>query len=479
MCVVKLGKELLKEMLNFLLFAAIIFLLGLVVVQIFSRKKVRVQSTTKAKSNAIDLLHGNFTGLGSQLNRSSLIASKRKYKYYCDDPVINSTMIWCQFSLPEKSFYRFDNAANNLTQWKEAQNIAIEQKLILLEKIIKIFNITNNNNHHHLENLFLDGDIPFRRYHSLFNDYFLDDNYNFDILNIQHQERLSLSSLLRPFSSSSSSSIPFDKLNNSEKDSLFHTNVLNMLKNNPKPFRYQWELKYNLTRSDVLPPLVPFYSLSRVPIFHIGYFVFAKMKPSDPFFRGKIKGEVGIDRSRLLKLWSRSKHRIQHPWIGFHFANENWGLFSTYFPNRTADWGTCCDDQSKEENRLTYELLNHEKTIMIVTNQHSNLTHPKLIQFPLGIAKLSKMKHILYDSMNAIVKEGRKENLLFTSSSNWGYRSNIMKCIGNKFQNQFQLKLQSYNDKLHGRITPRQFYLSLGRSMFGLALPGLGYDTFR
>ncbi len=464
-------------MLNVLLLAAIIFLVGLIVgVQIISRKKVHVQSKTKAKSNGIDLGYGNFTGLG-QYNPSSLIASKRKYKYYCDDPIINSTMIWCQFPPPEKSFYRFDKSSNNLTQWKEAQNIAIEQKPILLERIIQIFNITNN----HLENLFLDGDIPFRRYHSLFNDYFLDDNYNFDILNIQQQGRLSLSSLLRPFSSSPPSlpSVPFEKLNNSEKDILFHKNVLNMLKNNPKPVRYEWELKYNLTRSDVLPPLIPLYSLSRVPIFHIGYFVFAKAKPSDPFFRGKIQGEVGIDRSRLLKLWSRSKHRIQHPWIGFHFANENWGLFSTYFPNRTVDWGTCCNDQSKEENRLTYELLNHEKTIMIVTNQHSNLTHPKLIHFPLGIAKLSKMKHILYERMNAIIKEGRKENLLFTSSSNWGYRSNLIQCIGNKFQNQFQLKLQSYNNKLHGRITPRQFYLSLGRSIFGLALPGLGYDTFR
>lgn len=56
------------------------------------------------------------------------------------------------------------------------------------------------------------------------------------------------------------------------------------------------------------------------------------------------------------------------------------GLLSTYFPNRTAsNWGRCC---SKYEYRMMKDILNHNKTLLFLINQHSNFSHPKLLTIP-------------------------------------------------------------------------------------------------
>jgi hypothetical protein len=82
--------------------------------------------------------------------------------------------------------------------------------------------------------------------------------------------------------------------------------------------------------------------------------------------------------------------------------------------------------------------------------------------------------------MYSMVKS-QKQQLIFTSSSNWGYRPKIIECISKKFETNPSESLQwkGYSEGLKGRLKSKDYYSALGKSKFSLALPGLGYDTFR
>ena len=388
------------------------------------------------------------------LNLSESVYLAQPDKYYCDDPSKKS-IIWCKIKPPKKSLFRFPQPPTDMEKWKRMQNYAIDGEQVLLKQILKYFPTEHN---------FLDGDVLFRSYHHVA-DYYVDDNYHFGILNYENNSAEA-------------------KLASPEQKILkFHENLKDMLENNKDRRKYDWEIKHKLQRTQVVPETIPFYHLNRVPILHLGYFVFPKAGDAQPYFTGPMKGEVVIDRRKLLQLWRNSLSLIKFPWIGLHSANENWGLFSTYFPNRTTNWGSCCSSSITSLDHFIYDLLNHPKTIMFLTNQHSNITHPKLITLPRGIpisfTNTERIRRLLFDQMYNL-SESHKNNLLFTSSSNWGYRPNIMKCIQSNFdQEQHPLYLNHYGHQLKGRLTPSQYYQVLGKSYFTLALPGLGYDTFR
>ena len=80
----------------------------------------------------------------------------------------------------------------------------------------------------------------------------------------------------------------------------------------------------------------------------------------------------------FLNRWKAAVNDIFTPFIAICSLNENWGILSSYFPNRTAAWGNCC---YRKKDELTHEFLNHEKTIMMIINQHSNISHPKVRVF--------------------------------------------------------------------------------------------------
>ena len=89
-----------------------------------------------------------------------------------------------------------------------------------------------------------------------------------------------------------------------------------------------------------------------------------------------------MERHHLLTHWKNlDTADIDTPFILVHSHNENYGLLSTLFPNRTANWGICC---SKSELATLMEILDHNKTLLFLTNQHSNITHPKLLTMPRG-----------------------------------------------------------------------------------------------
>eukprot|EP00975_Prorocentrum_lima_P071724 12939287-Prorocentrum_lima.AAC.1 len=194
-------------------------------------------------------------------------------------------------------------------------------------------------------------------------------------------------------------------------------------------------------------------------------------------------GGAFIDRQVFFKHWRKVKDRIDTPFLTVCTLNENWGFLSTNFPNRTAGWGRCCDTP---RDRIVYDFLNHDKTLLLVTNQHVNITHPKLMIWPRGIPiTWGQTRMLVWDTMHKVLKHNsqdwqsnRKEVLLFAASSKWGPRPQILRCISNKFP--VLTDFEGHVDGPKGARLDRQaYYEKMTTAYFGLGLPGLGYDCFR
>jgi hypothetical protein len=134
-------------------------------------------------------------------------------------------------------------------------------------------------------------------------------------------------------------------------------------------------------------------------------------------FQGKEMGLVDIDRFQLYDLWKAVKDKINTPIIIIHFADENWGMFSSYFPNRTVEWGHCCD--TNDDISKLPELLNHPKVLMFLTNQHLNFSHPKLLPLPRGLPGPDEYsRKLIWDTGRvAILDKTPRDRLLFTATS--------------------------------------------------------------
>ena len=138
----------------------------------------------------------------------------------------------------------------------------------------------------------------------------------------------------------------------------------------------------HVDKKSIVPPPYDFRSAKRAPILQIGYIGF--QKDSSNFFSGNYMGGVFMKRVNFLTEWSLIKKEISTPFITMCVLNENWGWLSTMFPNRTAAWGKCCDKNDKLHKNL-HDFLNHDKTLMLVIGQHSNISHPKILTVPRGI----------------------------------------------------------------------------------------------
>lgn len=365
-----------------------------------------------------DLLHSGILGSESEHKDSATIV--------CTDPV------WCNVPMPTTSYFRFA-PPDDPYQWRLAQSQASSGEPVLLKCVREVFN-------HHMD--FLDGEPRFRRYQEL-TDIFLDHNdYNFENL--------------------ASPTTPTEK-----KFIVRPNSQLRRV--------YSWnEWRYDLP---VTPPTYDFRAANRAAIVQVGYNAFSIANHS-AFFEGGHLGEAHVSLQELSYQWKRVKGRIKHPFILLHAGNENWGLFSTEFPNRTIDWGQCCDGMPAVQ-----EILSHPMTIAVLTNQHHNLTHPKLISLPRGLPLyIPNRKKLVYDLLRVYERSLRKETLVFATSSNWKHRPFISECIARKFKGADAIEASTYNTgslTVEGRMTEVDYYRKLASARTVITLAGLGYDSFR
>ena len=337
---------------------------------------------------------------------------------------------WCNIPMPKQSYFRFPPPKDK-EKWKQAAILAMKGEHVLLKRILQYFPSSFD---------FLDGDVLFRAYHQPI-DYYLDENNDFRVLT--------------------------------------PNGLNNYLQKRPRPKVRKYSFELN-TSMKFMPNLYDFTNIQRAPIIKLGYYAFKKYNRRNNFFSGSYAGEVSIDRKKFLYLWQQYSKQINISFILLHSSNENWGLLSTMYPNRTAKWGSCCSSTDR-----IYDFLNHPKTLLLLTNQHTNISHPKLLILPRGLPIHSEnnqkliwdMMHLLSSSSSLSMK---KKGLLFSSASKWGHRPIIIECITKKFPNaEEDIVSAKYGIDLKGRMPPAVYYERLGTSKFSIALPGLGYDTFR
>jgi hypothetical protein len=247
--------------------------------------------------------------------------------------------------------------------------------------------------------------------------------------------------------------------------------------------QYPWELQGR----HVIPDPYDFNRFQRAPIISIGYTAY--LRDSQTYFTGSRIGGAFIDKHVFFRHWRKAlTQQIVTPFIAVCSLNENWGFLSTKFPNRTASWGQCCASSPKDAIIMDY--LNHEKTLMLVTNQHTNVSHAKLLILPRGIpVTWGFTRLVLWDSMRLVDERSRdpshelhtsslKQILLFAASSSWGPRPQILACISRNFPvSDFSGHVS--NPAANQRYEREDYYMKLASARFGLGLPGLGYDCFR
>lgn len=338
---------------------------------------------------------------------------------------------------------------------------------------------------------FLDGDRSFRRLHNLI-DIFIDEKSGLDALvpdfkfpaEALPQRRRLLETESDDFVEGEVKSIK-DK-NDSEAP------PEDKMTNNPDTL-FEWE-KQN---KRVIP--VPYnfrLGVKRAPIIQLGYTAFTK--DFNEYFSGNRIGGTFINRNTFFNLWKTMKHKIDTPFITVCALNENWGVISTMLPNRTAAWGNCCN---KPADRGIYDFLDHEKTLLFLVNQHSNISHPKVLTIPRGIPLTwERTAYLVWDSMRHSIQNIKRDKLLFASASSWGKSKfclkldfvcslnlcnligpQILKCVSDKFKvEEFEGHVNTPESEMKKTKTNRRrYYEKLAASRFGLSLPGLGYDTFR
>eukprot|EP01039_Chlorochromonas_danica_P005754 gene5754-6338_t len=299
---------------------------------------------------------------------------------------------------------------NNATLWRVAQLKALTGEPILLEKVLEVLT-------HPMD--FLVGDINFREYFGKA-DYFMDDRHDFSFV----------------FS------------NNSRVLAVPH-------------------------KAD-LPPF--FSPQGRTPIISTDYPLIEKRSGlgSSPYFNGKINQLVMNHMFKLLPQWQQQHKQIVKPFILLSSSNENWGILSTYFPNRTANWGLCCSENIRQ---TLMQMLDHEKTVLFLTNQHHNFTHPKLLSLPRGLnVHRENQRKFFWDTMLR-GRNARKDLMIFTASSSWGPRPLLRKCILERIASPDVL-MEQYGGQTK-RVGELEYFIKMLRTRMSIALPGLGYDTFR
>jgi len=251
---------------------------------------------------------------------------------------------------------------------------------------------------------------------------------------------------------------------------------------NEHPFKfkkvYSWEKGPKSEVPQIQPPEYDISGIQRAPVAMIGYGAFVRTADG-PYYSGKHIGDAIVEKYDIYRHWQAVKKEITKPFILMHGANENWGILSTLFPNRTVDWG----EIEPQEEKQILEILNHPQLVLFAVTQHHNVTHPKLITLPRGMPlNWERKRTVMYDNIHSFPDATRKSSLVFTASSSWLHRPHVSKCIASKFvgPDQKEISIRSApRPAKHSARSEQEYYTNLATARTGIALSGLGADTFR
>lgn len=282
-----------------------------------------------------------------------------KKEIFCQDSV------WCSVPMPKVSHYNFE-APSDKTRWKLAQSQASLGEQVLLERISKVFP-------HPFD--FLDGDTNFRKLQGTI-DVFIDIKNDFNALIPGGLKSYTRKRALRD--NIQEEIIPREPEYSQALEKTMSRRKLRLIKiDGPKKGE-----SYMIDKNDLVPTPYDFRAAKRAPIVSAGFNAFGN--DAGVHFAGRKIGTVVMNHANFFSYFAEFESRIDVPIVLLRVLNENWGWLSTYFPNRTITWGTCCDKNDKQYDNL-YAFLESNKTLMVVLGQHNNISHPKLLTYPRGI----------------------------------------------------------------------------------------------
>ena len=412
---------------------------------------------------------------------------------------------WCAVPPPAKSHFGFDDAPTDMKRWKAAQILASSGEQVLLKRIVKHFP-------HPFD--YLDGDRSFRGLQKLV-DVFVDSKTGLQPLLPEAGKDAALWSHIRrrylqqqaetgagavgeeeekEFTvtntrASKRAQKRAQALKSSEReiDAKVNAAVRRLqeegggeLKEKVPSTSTETEKALHVENKQVVPLPYNFRVSNRAPVVEMGYTAFDKNL--NTYFSGNFAGGNFVKKEWFFDRWHEIKHKLDTPFITMCSLNENWGVLSTNFPNRTAGWGACCN---KPSDRKLHDFLAHDKTLMFIVNQHYNLSHPKLLTLPRGLPmQWEHTARVVWDTQRHILQHVKKSKLLFAAASSWGKRPQMLRCISNKmavddFWGHSDAPKEHVVDQKKAKSNRRLYYQKLGSSIIGVALPGLGYDCFR
>ena len=160
----------------------------------------------------------------------------------------------------------------------------------------------------------------------------------------------------------------------------------------------------------------------RAPIAKLGYRQFKY-----DHFEGEEIGWESFSPQEVFEKLAKKEKELKHPipkkFIGIGMMDENWGWLSTYFLNRTVLWSSHLLPQNNlqffgnvfpEEEISSF--LNDPKLLMLLVNQHHNVTHEKVLSIPLG----ANDPKLIWTILSQVVrKDLRKDKVINTAGSDW------------------------------------------------------------
>jgi len=421
---------------------------------------------------------------------------------------------WCNVPPPAKSHFGFDDAPSDLKRWKAAQILASSGEQVLLKRIIKHFP-------HPFD--YLDGDRSFRGLQKLV-DVFVDSKTGLQpllpaagndpalwshIRRLQHSDEAAEAIDLPVSVSMANTRTHARKQKQKAIDQVLIDAQVNtagcrrlqeedggvgegedLMKEKEVPLRKDKDIKasdptettkaLHVDGKQIVPLPYNFRVSNRAPVVEMGYTAFDKNL--NTYFSGNFAGGNFVKKEWFFDRWHEIKNKLDYQFITMCSLNENWGVLSTNFPNRTAGWGSCCN---KPSDKKLHDFLAHDKTLMFIINQHSNLSHPKLMTLPRGLPmQWEHTARVVWDTQRHILNNVKKTKLLFAAASSWGKRPQMLRCISDKmavddFWGHSDAPKEHVSDQKKAKTNRRLYYQKLGTSIIGVALPGLGYDCFR
>jgi hypothetical protein len=131
----------------------------------------------------------------------------------------------------------------------------------------------------------------------------------------------------------------------------------------------------------------------------------------------------------------------------------------------------------KEHDTFLKKLLDDPNLLFLLTNQHHNVTHPKVLSYPLGMTD----PLVSWDAGHRVLRRGVKketaQHVIFSAGSDWGPRPLIRKCVERLLGSEMDSHGKKDGEK--NPFTPMTFKTKIASSVAVLAMSGFGFDTYR